>query len=245
MLQRLPKNILYTSFLTILGAMIGFTTTAWAQGTNNQTFVDIVVEPQTYVPPHYTGRPLPSSGSRVRLVALVEEPGVIDPSEYRYVWRMGGRVIGGGAIEGRNTLTIEMPSTRPGQVSVEVARLGAGIIGRASTALPTVEPQMVFYPVHPLYGVQNQAITETTTLTSGSNELRAAPYYLPLQAFGHTAQTVYNWRINGRAAPSTNTNQLNITLQRGQLSSGAAVELEIFNRANWQQSAQGRIQIEP
>lgn len=239
MLYNMSKISLAALFLAVLG----FTTlpTVEAQNTNDQAFVDIVVEPQTYVPPHYTGRPLPTGGSRVRLIALVEEPGVTDPSDYRYTWRMGGRVIGGGVIEGRNTLFIDIPNTQPGQVSVEVARLGAGVVGSDTATLPTVETKMMFYPIHPLYGLQAGALTNTISLTSGNRAVQAAPYYLPLEAFSSHAETVYEWKIDRRNIP--NTNQLNIDLQRNQLRDGASLDLRIFNRSNWQHGAQGTLQI--
>lgn len=206
----------------------------------NPVYIDIVVEPQTYIPPHYTGRPLPSSGSNVRLVALVEEAGAHNASQYNYTWRVDGRTVD--AVAGQNTLVITMPSNSS-QVDLTVRR-GDIIVGEQRFTLPAVQPTLIFYTVHPLYGLQDRGFQNSYTFNNSTVSLEAAPFYIPTQAVSSLAETEIQWRVNGLEISSDADNRLRTTIQRGNVTNGSLLRFNLFNPAAWQQQAQGTLRFE-
>ncbi len=211
----------------------------------NPIYIDIVVEPGTYVPPHYSGRPLPSTGSIVRLVALVETAHNFNPQNYTFTWRLGGRTVGGGALVGNNDIFITMPGSSPREVEVTIQNTSGRVIGTHTTSLPSVTSQVLFYPIHSLYGLRSRGYSDAMTFSPAiGTTLLAAPYYVPTQLFNPNANRVTTWRLNNQEIASNTGQELTITLQRSQLQDTSYLEFTTFNRTDVRQQASGRIRLD-
>ena len=183
-----------------------------AEATVRPTYVDIIVEPQTYVPSFYEGRPLPSAGSQVRLTALVDDGRGTDFSQYTYTWRFDNQLIAGGAARGASQITTSVPNRRSVIVSVEVSRVGVGVVARNSITVPIVEPQTIFYSVSALHGLQPQALTNNTRMSGNVKTIRALPFYFPLQSLNQNA--AITWRVNGQERAANTDTPFELTLRR-------------------------------
>ncbi len=208
----------------------------------NPIHLDIIVEPQTYVPPTYRGRGLASAGSQVRLVAIVEERMRRNPDSYFYRWQVNGQVIGGGPQQGLSEIITSMPNGRLVDVRLEVSRPGIGVIGSETVQIPLVSPQVHFYPIHPLYGFQKRSLRGGYTFGINSDiNILAVPYYLAITSVGRAE---VDWSLAGQRLTEINeTGSLSINLRRQTDVEQSFLQFRLTDRFNITQQARGELLI--
>jgi hypothetical protein len=90
-------------------------------------YLDIIIEPQTYVPDFYQGRSLPSYGSQINATALIS--GVnIPTNDLVYHWKIGGEVLRGGALRGQHKMSFDLPLGQYPTLSLQVSDLKGNIV---------------------------------------------------------------------------------------------------------------------
>ena len=189
--------------------------------------IDLILEPQTYVPPFYPGKALVSHRSQVRAVALPElrTPGgaLYAPEALSFTWRINGDTRGELSGPGRSVITFSAgPLSRSTTVEVEVVSLDGLRAGRTSTTVPSIAPQPLLYAVSPLAGPDYaKALGSGTVLEEDEVTILAEPFY----ARGirrDVLQTEYSWSLNGRSVATTNTDPGTITLRQAGAGRGRA-----------------------
>lgn len=188
---------------------VGESTTVSVQITtpDNQTFTsevvikplytDIIIEPYTYAPALYPGRPLPSFGSRVLLTTIIhDENGPINPASYTYTWTLANRVLNNGPVQGGFQTTITVPNGRNILLGVTVSDLQGKTIARRLITFPSAPVDLQFYEVNPLFGLSHLVAANPLTLIGNSTTIRAVPYNLDV--FASSNQLFTEWRIDNR-----------------------------------------------
>jgi len=185
-------------------------------------YTDIIVEPQTFAPFTYQGRPLPSFGSRVLLTALVhDQNGITDPALYSYTWTMNGQVVGGGVIRGgfRNTITI--PHGRDVVIGINITDVRGNSVAQRLISIPSVPVDLHLYEVSPLFGLSNRVVGQTFPLFSNSTTLRAVPYNL--DRFVDTDRLFTEWQIANQRQAVNQIDPFEITVTRAGIGSTPVV----------------------
>ena len=165
------------------------------------TSIDLLWESDSYVPPFYGGRALPSAGSRVRLVALPHfvRPGggEIPADQIVFTWTKDSEVLGGSSGRGKSSITADGPTL----FGTEPIVVGAGcvdgtIAGQALVRIPDTEPRLILYENHPLFGVlYHKALGATTFVPNNEMSFTAVPYFASAASSGD-AGLQYKWRVN-------------------------------------------------
>jgi hypothetical protein len=131
--------------------------------------VDMLIEADTAVPVFYKGRSLPSSGSNIRVTAI---PFV---STYSYTWRVGSTIVGGSSTFGKNSVTFSSGFEKFMNVSVDILDRDGSLITTENVRVPISDPELHFYEVDPLSGLQERAIDDTYIFTNEETTFRAEP----------------------------------------------------------------------
>ncbi|MFW6210036.1 MAG: hypothetical protein ACOC4E_00940 [Patescibacteria group bacterium] len=207
-------------------------------------YLDIILDPQTRVPPGYRGRALPSLGSTVNATALLHDGNAnYAPADLVYTWRLNQQtVIGGGPQRGGNQVSFTMPWGSDSILSLEVTDRSGTVLAKRSISVPSAEPRITFYEVNSLYGVRGVAVGESYTLSGANAALRAEPYYLSTRVFNNP--DVLEWQVDGRQVSPAGTNPYELTVQRTSAQGGASLQLHVRDRQQVLQGAEESIRIQ-
>lgn len=197
-----------------------------ASKTITPNYLDVIIEPQTYTPVFYSGRALPVHGGLVNLTALVSDAsGLVNQSEYSYNWQLNGSSVYGGARKGGYRAQITVPYGRNSIVSVSVQDQTGATIARRLVNVPSVPVSLKFYELSTLYGLSDQAITDSIALIGNSTSIRAVPYYLDTRASLYSLFT--KWEIDGTPI-TTGDDPFEISLRKQGVGNGR-IDFEVRN----------------
>jgi hypothetical protein len=203
-------------------------------------FIDIIAEPETHVPGFYEGRSLPSAGSTVRLTALLDNGTTLNPSGYVFLWKVNQTVLEGGPLRGRNTITFTMPQDSYSVVSLQISKPDGTIVGKRSTIIPVTNPQIHFYEVNALYGIEAKSLSRFN-MVGNSSTIIAEPYYLDSRTFN--APNLLEWKINSDRVSGDQNNPYTVTLEKTGYPGRAKLEFHVRNTTSLLQGASKGIEI--
>ncbi len=201
-------------------------------------YLDIIFEPQTHVPSFYKGRALPSQGSIVNTIALLHGTN-IPTANLIYTWQVNNEVINGGPLRGQNRISFTTPLGDEVLVSVQVTTTSGEVLARRVVALPSVRPELHFYEVNTLYGV-NQKSLSTLLLLGNSVTVRAVPYYLDSRVFNQP--DIATWEID-RSVYDQGINPYEVTLQRAQNNGSSRLNFQVQSTTAFLQGVEGSLPI--
>lgn len=193
----------------------------------NPARVDLILEPNTLTPTFYPGRPLPSVGSKTRVVALPQTGSGQNPSDFSYIWKLDNKVLFGGTLKGVNVATFEVGLGRNQVFSVDVLDRNGKMVAHKAIVVPVTEPELHFYAENPLRGLVPRSITEPYMLTSNEVTVRAEPYYVDRELMDNNPYI--KWTINGLPNDNPSLDPQNITLRRSAGAGKTTVGFEVRN----------------
>jgi len=188
--------------------------------------LDLIIEAKTLTPSFYNGRALPSTDSTVRAVALPQIANT-KPKDYSYIWRLNNKVLFGGSIKGKHVAEFQMPMGRDAIVGVDVIDQLGQVIAADSSVVPSVTPELYFYPDNPLRGISRIALPNIYTLVGPEVDVRAEPYFMDEEIFA--ASPLLEWSINGSVVSNPNDDAQTITLQNGGGAGNFTIDFHIRN----------------
>lgn len=160
--------------------------------------IDLLWEAQTYTPPFYKGKALPTYKSLVRVSAIPRWNTLVsDPSQFIYKWTYNRiQTIGGGL--GKNSVVI--PAGWPNSsvpIALETSLTESSWTGYQNTNIPTSEAKLVFYEQAPLLGIQfDHALMGAKSVSGNEIAIRAVPYFFSTDNYLNS-ELIYTWKING------------------------------------------------
>lgn len=131
--------------------------------------VDVIVEAATYVPTFYNGRPEPTTGNMLRLIAV---PNGAPALNFTYHWSLDGQVL----PDTGPVITTQAPMGKNPKLRLVVLTNGQHWAEKTEI-IALSEPEVLFYEVNPLRGLGAVALGEEYTLIGDGAEIRAVPYF--------------------------------------------------------------------
>ncbi len=203
-------------------------------------FLDIIIEPQTRTPAFYAGRALPSSGSTVNATAILNG-NTGNAGNLLYTWRLNNKVLEGGSVRGKNTITFTMPLGLFATLNLEVRTATGEPMARRSFNVTNQAPNLSFYTVSTLYGLTEKAVAESIPLIGSSVTLRAEPFYLDLATYNNPDHL--EWKIGGTYSKNDNGNPYEVTLAAQGGSGVTNVNFHVRNTVHLLQGAQDSFRV--
>ena len=178
--------------------------------------VDILWEAyDSYVPPFYKGKALPSRGSILKVTAipnLVIGDNHLSHSELDYTWRWNYRVKDTSSGFNRQFMAIKNLFTNREEVlSVEVQNLGGNIRGEGETKVIMLEPDPLFYNVFPENNQYDlsRALSSVSSSVGEPVNISVAPYFFSIQPGATPNILSYQWQANNSPVSSNNQRSKN------------------------------------
>ena len=189
--------------------------------TINPAEVDILWEAETYVPPFYRGKALPTPGSTIKIVAfpnMIVQNQKIPSSELFFRWQEN---FANTKQEYGKPWMITTASNLFGEkeISVEISDLNKTAVAKNLFNLNSISPTVLFYEKHPLEKYRfTKSIPESFSLLAQEITLRAEPFFFDLNAVD---KINYEWGINDTIS-TTFADEKEIVLRKNNGSKGEA-----------------------
>jgi len=184
-----------------------------AQTTSGPQFLVTWKASNSYIPPSYIGKALPSYASNITAsLEIVDQGKIVDLSPQTIYWYLNDNLIGGGG--GIQTVTFPTIGTPPDSLAlkIELPSYAGGYLTHTIN-IPFVSPQVVLYaPLPDGKFSQNPLMVD------------ALPYFFNTTS---TANLSYTWAVNGQTGGGAeNPQEAQITLPTG-TSSGTNLDVSI------------------
>ncbi len=206
-------------FFTIVAVSLGVSTTALAQTAAAKPKVIITWIANSYAPPTFGGKVLPTAGSLVSAsVALLDGGRLIDLSKETIYWYLDNNFLSGGP--GLRGISFRAPDVAGGTVSLraEIPNYSKGSQLK-TISIPVASPEAVIeipFPSKKFY--------------SSSIKLVGQPYFFNI---GSASGLNFSWSINGQTpSGAENPQSLNIKIGNLAVGSSLSVSLVIQNVSN-------------
>jgi hypothetical protein len=203
-------------------------------------YLDLIIEPQTHVPDFYTGRALPSIGSQINATALLNNGKQLG-TNYIYTWRVNDEVVSGSGMRNQNKIQFSVPHGSAASLSLEVSDYDGTVLASRAISIPLVKPELHFYEINPLYGIETHAISTAFNLIGNGAIIRTEPFYLDSVVFN--TPNVLDWTINGTKATPDSTNPYQISLARTGNPGASSLGFRVQSTTQFLQGIKGAIQI--
>lgn len=209
-----------------------------ARATIIPTELDLLVDSDSYIPPFYWGAALPSAGTNVRLVAIprFKRPNgsYVASSDITYTWRRNDEVIAGASGRGASSAVIEAPHLF-GTDRIEVeARTSDGLLSNvAGRTIASVEPALLLYQDHPLFGIlYRSALSASTFIPESEMTFAAEPYFVQARS-AKDPVLQYVWNVNDAPVTPSRINPNEITINADNSSGVAHLTLGLTHATNF------------
>lgn len=199
-----------------------------AQATPTIGEVDLVVESESYVPNFYLGRAEPTTGNKLRLVAI---PLNANPNAFTYRWSIGGRKL----PQNGPTITITAPIGDSVLVSLSVIDKNGRLWAERNEIIAIAKPEIIFYEENILRGNKSLAIGNEYLMVGNENTIYAEPFF-----FGTpTASSLKaEWTINSQLIEYGANSWQRLNLKRPEDTAVKyKIKLDVINKNNLGESA--------
>ena len=201
----------------------------------------------SYVPPFYKGKALPSSGSEIKIVAIPEiknGSSFVNPNNMVYNWQLDYQNQPDASGYGKDFFSYQndyLDSSNTASVTASTLNQQNSTDG-SITVTPTA-PKIEFYKNDPILGtIWDQAIPDGYK-TFGNETLQAAPYSIFPKDLNLPLLT-FNWSINDTQTPTPIYKKYLLPLQTQTGVSGTAkISLNITNPSSLTDTASRDINI--
>lgn len=190
--------------------------------------VNLNVSADTYTPAFYTGRALPSSGSRMNASVLVFDETGDATQSHSYRWRLNGKALQGGMALSSNSVVFSSGFEDELLLQVDVIAPSGAVVAQAMERIPVVEPELHFYEKNPLRGLSFVSIPDPFMLMAEETVVRAEPYYMDTGV--SDGELHMEWELDGKRADHAAA-QNEISLQKNGSSGKALVTFHVRNLA--------------
>lgn len=187
----------------------------------------------SYVPPFYKGKAMPTPDSKIKVVALPEIKSgsqMVSPNNMTYSWKQDYTNDQGASGYGKNSFVYTSDFLdSSNNVSVTADTVDQKYSSGGSLDIATYQPKIVFYKNDPTLGtIWEHALLDGHKIL-GDEIIEAAPYFISPQDIRIPILT-FNWFINDEQieVKGVNKNLFPVTVQYG-ISGTSRIKLTIEN----------------
>lgn len=195
--------------------------------------LDLLWEADSYVPPFYRGRALPSPGTEIRMQAVPRFGSSVSDKDVAYTWRRNGAIVGNASGKGRSFAAFQAPTLFGSDtISVE-ARPPDGTVAGGQVRLSSQEPELALYESHPIFGIMfNRIFGSKNAVSGGEASFVAIPYFADADR-RDDGQLRYSWRVNGQAIAADTVRPSEITINSERSDGSARLEGVLRHATNF------------
>lgn len=196
--------------------------------------VDILWEADTYTPPFYKGKALPTSQSFIKILAVpsfVSQNKTIPSNELTYFWKKAYAANPNDSGIGKDTYFYRASYTfNETTVDTTVSSIDGRLAMHKKTKIPVYEPKIIFYENKPLEGIRyRNALGGSFAIKESEVTLRAEPYFFSVPNANDNSATV-SWQIDGKKLPINPIKKSDFTLRKPEKGSGSSnISVKITN----------------
>lgn len=202
----------------------------------------------SYVPPFYRGKALPSADSEVKVVAMPEvktASGLVDSKNMTYAWKRDYTNDQEGSGYGKNFFIYTNDYLEnSNNISVTASTVDQQYSGQASIDIETTQPKILFYKNDNMLGTIWERVLTNPHKIQGAEIVEAIPYFISPKEI-QNPRLVWSWFINDNLVNTLGFRKNVMPLQVPEETSGTSkLKLEIENRDKIFQTASKEINIE-
>jgi hypothetical protein len=204
------------------------------------TEVDLLVDSDSYVPPFYLGRALPSAGTNLRLQAIAHlkrpDGTFVPSSDITYTWKQDGRVVGNVSGRGKSSAVLPAPVLY-GTTDIEVNAQSddpsdSSLSGSASLSIPATTPVLALYQDNPLLGITYyDTLASQASVSDSEATFAAVPYFAQIRS-PNDPRLIYAWTVNGASVAAGANDPSELTLNSSGSSNQAQIGLGLTHSTN-------------
>ena len=187
--------------------------------------VDLLWEAVTYTPPLYRGKALPSSKSKIKIVAIphfvLENGRRVSEDALLFTWEQDRTVLGSLSGVGKQSIILDAPRLfEETRISVLVSTADGTREARGEVLITLRNPEILFYEKHPTEGVRYEnALASEIELAQEEMAIRAEPYFFSEEDIS-SRRVHFAWSLNNAAIlPPERMNEM---VLRREVSGGVA-----------------------
>lgn len=196
--------------------------------------LDVLWEADTYTPPFYKGKPLPSSQSSVRVTALprfIDQNNLIDASSIIYVWKKGYFKDQESSGFGKNAFVYKTGYTfNDDEITVTATTQDKSVSITKKIPIHIYEPKIVFFKNNPIEGIRYEnALVDIFTYKENELTVHAVPFFFSLSDINNNSAS-FLWKLDGKSLAINPENKAEFTLRKPEKGSGKyQLKLDINN----------------
>jgi len=192
--------------------------------------VELLFDSDSYTPPFYRGRALPSAGTNLHLQAI---PRFGSPRTLTYTWKRNSVVLGSISGIGKSSVTIPAPDLfGTDTISVDVSSQDNTERGGASVTISSKDPVLVLYEDQPLFGIRlHRALAPQDSVRDVETTFAAIPYFARTQS-PNDSHFSYAWTVNGQVIAPNQKTPSEITINAKNSTGRAQISLDLTSSAD-------------
>ena len=196
-----------------------------------------------YTPPFYKGKTLPTSGSKIKVVAIPNTNTIKSGAgSISYTWKNLNDTILDASGYNKNSYIFKNDMfDKTNKITVTASSVDGSYAAENTANIPIYSPKIIFYKKSPTEGTfYNNALTSDTTFSEDEMTLVAEPYFLATK--GSESKFNYSWNINGDqiATPSKKTE---ITIRPTSRGGYADISVTMENISELFQTVTGQLKL--
>ena len=201
----------------------------------------------SYVPPFYKGKALPTPDSQIKIVAMPEiknGTGFVDPKNMVYAWKQDYTNNQNASGYGKNSFTyVNDYLENSSNVSVVASTVDQKYSSEASINVGTTDAKILFYKNDASLGtIWEQALSDGYKI-DGDAIIEAAPYFISPQDIRIPTLT-WVWSINDNMVDVTGVKKNSLPLKVQEGTSGTSkIKLDIENKYRIFGTASGEFSV--
>jgi hypothetical protein len=223
---------------TIRADISGSSGSASAQIIVAPAALDLLWEADTYTPPFYQGRALPSAGGRVRIAAiphLIRANGTtVAPADIVFTWKKDGQLLEDASGRGKASAVVDGPTLFGSEaITVDAVSNDGTLQAEAILRLADTKPRLALYEDHPLFGIRfGQAVGATTFVPDNEMTFAAIPYFAPVKSTADR-NLEYAWSVNGQPVVTDSAHADELTINAASSTGIALIALNLNHATNF------------
>jgi len=202
----------------------------------------------SYTPPFYRGKAMPSPASQIKVIALPEIKSgsqMINPKNMVYAWKKDFTNNQDGSGYGKNSFVYTSDYLEDSNnISVKASTTDQKFSSEASIAIGTIQPKIVFYKNDANFGTLWEQALQNGHKITNEEIIEASPYFISPKDIRIPFLT-WNWSINNSSVEilGTRKNLIPLKVETG-VSGTSKIKLEIENIYKIFVSASKEISVE-